>query len=176
MRNDAWQLGAHQAVVSIDESSVGPFHLVPAAVGGPQLIRVIHRLAPGATVVLYGNRGGGTDDFRLRDFFQAGAFNAHVIAFISTVPEEIRGEDLAILARLVADNRVRPQIGWTSDWMQTADALAAMARRAFPGKAVLTVSRSRPDPTRLPRPRTGSAGHEPSDNEEHDWSERRGSG
>jgi hypothetical protein len=82
--------------------------------------------------VLYGNRGGGTDDFRLRDFYQAGAFNARVMAFISTVPKGTKGEDLGILARLVADCRVRPQIGWTGDWIQTADALAAMARREFP--------------------------------------------
>ena len=138
-RNDARQLGAHQAVVSLDESSIGQFQLVLDAVGGPQLIQVIHHLAPGATVVLYGNRGGGTDDFRLRDFYQAGAYNARVIAFISTVPEETKGEDLDILARLVADNRLRPQIGWTGDWTQTADAFAAMARRAFAGKAVLRV-------------------------------------
>src|SRR5258708_8808058 len=98
MRNDAWQLGAHQAVVSIDESSVGPFHLVPAAVGGPQLIRVIHRLAPGATVVLYGNRGGGTDDFRLRDFFQAGAVNPHAYAFLRTEPPETTNAHLPLLA------------------------------------------------------------------------------
>jgi NADPH:quinone reductase-like Zn-dependent oxidoreductase len=138
-RNDARQLGAHQAVVSLDEHSGGPFHLVLDAVGGPQLTQVIHHLAPGATVVLYGNRGGGTDDFRLRHFYQAGAYNARVIAFISTVPEETKGEDLGILARLVADNRLRPQIGWTGDWTRTADALAALAQRAFPGKAVLTI-------------------------------------
>jgi NADPH:quinone reductase-like Zn-dependent oxidoreductase len=138
-RNGAQELGAHRAVVSLDEDSVGPFHLVLDAVGGPQLIQVIHRLMPGATIVLYGNRGGGTDDFRLRDFYRAGAFNARVIAFISTVPEETKGEDLAILARLIADNRLTPQIGWTGDWTQTADAFAAMAQRAFPGKAVLTI-------------------------------------
>jgi NADPH2:quinone reductase len=64
-RNDARQLDAHQAVVSLDESSARLFHLVQDAAGGLQLIRVIHGLAPGATVVLYGNRGGGTDDLRL---------------------------------------------------------------------------------------------------------------
>jgi NADPH:quinone reductase-like Zn-dependent oxidoreductase len=138
-RDDARQLGAHKAVVSLDETSAGPFHLVLDAVGGKQLIQVIRRLAPGASVVLYGNRGGGTDDFRLRDFYQAGAYNARVIAFISTVPEETKGEDLDILARLVAGNRLTPQIGWTGDWTQTAGAFAAMAQRAFPGKAVLTV-------------------------------------
>jgi NADPH:quinone reductase-like Zn-dependent oxidoreductase len=141
-RNDARQLGAHQAVVSLDEHSAGPFHLVLDAVGGPQLTQVIHHLAPGATVVLYGNRGGGTDDFRLRDFYQAGAYNARVIAFISTVPEDTKGEDLAILARLVADGTLRPHIGWTGDWTRTADALGALARRAFLGKAVLTIPRA----------------------------------
>jgi NADPH:quinone reductase len=69
----------------------------------------------------------------------AGAFNARVTAFISTVPEETKGADLAILARLVADGRLRPRIGWTADWTRTADAFAAMARREFRGKAVLTV-------------------------------------
>ena len=116
----------------------GGFHLVPDAVGGPRLKQVIHRLAPAATVVLYGNRGGGYDDFALREFYQAGAFNARVIAFISTVPEETKGEDLAILARLSADGRLRPQIGWTGEWTRTTDVLAALAQRAFT-KAVLTI-------------------------------------
>ena len=129
-------------MVSLDELSPddGPFHLVLDAVGGPQLTQVIRHLAPGASVVLYGGLGGGTDDFRLRDFDQAGAYNARVIAFISTVPDETKGEDLAILARLVADGRLRPQIGWTADWTRTADAFAAMARREFRGKAVLTIA------------------------------------
>jgi NADPH:quinone reductase len=90
-------------------------------------------------VVLYGGLGGGTDDFRLRDFYRAGAFNARVVAFISTVPDETKAEDLATLARLVAAGRLRPQIGWTADWTRTADAFAAMSRREFPGKAVLTI-------------------------------------
>ncbi len=62
-----------------------------------------------------------------------------VTVSISTVPGKTKGEDLGILARLVADNRLRPQIGWTADWTRTADALAALAQRAFPGKTVLTV-------------------------------------
>ena len=69
---------------------------------------MIRHLAPGASVVLYGGLGGGTDDCRLRDFYQAGAYNARVIAFISTIPDETKGEDLTILARLVDDGRLRP--------------------------------------------------------------------
>jgi hypothetical protein len=75
-------LGAHRAVVSL-----------------------------GATVVLYGNGGGGTDEFRLRGFCQAGAFNARIIGFISTVSEDTKGNELAILilARLVTGGRLVPQ-------------------------------------------------------------------
>jgi hypothetical protein len=39
----------------------------------------------------------------------------------------------------MADGRLRPQIGWTADWSRTAGAFGAMARREFPGKAVLTI-------------------------------------
>jgi NADPH:quinone reductase len=49
------------------------------------------------------------------------------------VPDPVR------LARLVADGRLTPQIGWIGDWTRTADAFAAMAKREFSGKAVLTI-------------------------------------
>ena len=99
----------------------------------------VRRAAPAAEIVLYGNRAGKQADFAFRDFYQAGAFNARVTAFLSIVPEGTKGADLALLAGLVADGRLRPRIGWTADWTRTADAFAAMARREFRGKAVLTV-------------------------------------
>jgi NADPH:quinone reductase len=99
----------------------------------------VHTLPHRADIVLYGNRGGSTSDIGLRDFYLAGAYNARVIGFVSTVPAETKGEDLAILARLIADGRLVPRIGWTGDWTQTAEAFAAMARREFRGKAVLLV-------------------------------------
>ena len=86
-----------------------------------------------------GTGPGSLADFAFRDFYQAGAFNARVTAFLSIVPEGTKGADLALLAGLVADGRLRPRIGWTADWTRTADAFAAMARREFRGKAVLTV-------------------------------------
>jgi NADPH2:quinone reductase len=124
---------------------LGPFHLVLDAVGGDVLMQAVRLAAPAAEIVLYGNRAGKAAEFALRDFYQVGAFNARVTAFISTVPEQTKGNDLAILAilvGLVADGRLRPRIGWTADWTRTADAFAAMARREFRGKAVLTVPAS----------------------------------
>lgn len=137
---DARELGAQLVTSSLGGSGLGPFHLVLDAVGGDVLMQAVRLAAPGAEIVLYGNRGGKAAEFALRDFYQAGAFNARVTAFISTVPEQTKGEDLAILAGLVADGRLRPRIGWTADWTRTADAFAAMARREFRGKAVLIVA------------------------------------
>ena len=76
-------------MVSLDAESAGPF---------PGL-RCCRRLAAhpgdtppgvGAPVVLYGNQGGA-EDFRLRDFYQAGAYNRRVIGFISTVSRGDQG-------------------------------------------------------------------------------------
>jgi NADPH2:quinone reductase len=136
---DARQLGAHVVTWSLDDAGLGPFHLVLDAMGGDVLMQAIRLAAPAAEIVLYGNRAGKPADFAFRDFYQAGAFNARVTAFLSIVPEETKGADLALLAGLVADGRLRPRIGWTADWTRTADAFAAMARREFRGKAVLTV-------------------------------------
>lgn len=108
---DARELGAQLVTSSLGGSGLGPFHLVLDAVGGDVLMQAVRLAAPGAEIVLYGNRGGKAAEFALRDFYQAGAFNARVTAFISTVPEQTKGEDLAILAGLVADGRLRPRIG-----------------------------------------------------------------
>lgn len=131
-------LGAHQVVTALDDS-LGPYHLVLEGVGGQLTAEAVHRLAPAATLVLYGGPGGATQ-LRLADFYYASAYNAKIVGFVSTVPDETKGEDLAILAGLVADGRLVPSIGWVADWTETAAAFDAMARRMYRGKAVLTVS------------------------------------
>jgi NADPH:quinone reductase-like Zn-dependent oxidoreductase len=74
----------------------------------------------------------------ISDFYRQ-AWNARIVGFISPVPEETKGEDLAILAGLVAVGRLRPRIGLTLGWEKTAEALAAFSRRGVRGKAVLTI-------------------------------------
>jgi NADPH2:quinone reductase len=134
---EARELGAHRVVTSLDDAT-GPFHLVLDGVGGPALRQAIGLLAPGATAAVYSSVAGATE-LTLSDFYRSGAYNAKVVGFVSTVPEETKGEDLAILAGLVADGRLRPGIGWVGEWTRTADAFTAMARREIRGKAVLTV-------------------------------------
>jgi hypothetical protein len=53
---------------------------------------------------------------------------------------QTKGEDMSILAGLVADGRLTPHIGLALYWSQTPETFERMAARAFRGKAVLTVS------------------------------------
>lgn len=132
---EALELGAHQVVSSLEDDALGPFHLVLDGVAGPLLTHAVRRLAPGATAVVYGGHNGPTE-LRLRDFASQG-WNGRVQGFISEHPEETKGEDLAILAGLVAEGRLRPVIGRTADWTATPQVFEAWAARAFRGKAVL---------------------------------------
>jgi NADPH:quinone reductase-like Zn-dependent oxidoreductase len=81
--------------------------------------------------------GRGPAEISISDFYSQ-AWNARIIGFVSPVPEETKGEDLAILAALVADGRLRPKIGLVLPWEQTAAAFTALTSRSFRGKAVLT--------------------------------------
>jgi len=133
---DAKDLGAHAVVVSPADG--GPYHLVLEGVGGAVFTAAVRRMVAGGTTVLYGGPAGASE-LRLRDFYADGAHNARIIGFVSTEPEQTKGEDLAILAGLMADGRLTPRIGWTSDWSRNADAFPGPGRRDIRGKAVLVI-------------------------------------
>jgi NADPH:quinone reductase len=135
---EARELGARHVVTTLQDPSLGPFHLVLDGVGGPQLADAVHRMAPGGVLVAYGRVGNAASQVSIGDFYRQ-AWNARIVGFISPVPEETKGEDLAILAGLVADGRLHPRIGLTLGWEKTAEALAALGRREVRGKAVLTI-------------------------------------
>jgi len=135
---EARELGARHVVTTLQDSSLGPFHLVLDGVGGPQLAQAVHHMAPGATLAAYGRVGNAASQVSISDFYRQ-AWNARIVGFVSPVPEETKGEDLAILAGLVADGRLHPRIGLTLGWEKTAEAFAALSRREVRGKAVLTI-------------------------------------
>ena len=135
---EAQDLGAHRVKTDLDAVDLGPFHLVLDGVGGDLTARAIRRMAPEGKLAWFGNIGGPAQ-LELSDFFRhAQAWNAQIVGFISPVPEATLGEDLAILADLVADGRLRPLIGLTLDWTKTPQAFEALTQRGFRGKAVLT--------------------------------------
>lgn len=130
-------LGAHRVVTTLEDTTLGPFHLVLEGVGGDTLAAAVRHVKPGGHVAWYGNPGRRTTEISIADFYAQG-WNAHIVGFISPDPEQTKGEDLAILARLVADGRLTPLIGLALDWRRTAEVFDQMAARAFRGKAVLT--------------------------------------
>jgi NADPH:quinone reductase len=75
----------------------------------------LHRKAPGATLAAYGRVGNETSAISISDFYRQ-AWNARIVGFISPVPDETKGEDLAILTRLVANGHLRPRISLVLGW------------------------------------------------------------
>lgn len=135
--DEARALGA-QAVTWDLEDETGdaqPFDLVLDGVGGEVLRAAVHRLAPGATVAMYGTVGGPTE-LGLGDFRSAP--QSRVVGFFHHVPQDEKGRDLGTLAALVADGRLTPRLGVTRDWEDLPAVLDAMRNRDVRGKAVLT--------------------------------------
>jgi NADPH:quinone reductase-like Zn-dependent oxidoreductase len=134
---EARELGAEQVVTSLGDEALGPFHVVLDGVGGRLLRDSVHRLAPGGVVATYGTLEGpaeiGFPDFR-------SAPNGSVVGLSHAIPQDGKGADLAVLAGLVADGRLRPRLGEVRGWEQTREVLDAMAARRVRGRAVLTVA------------------------------------
>lgn len=126
-------LGADRVIWAIDDET-GRFAVVLDGVGGPVLKSAVQRLSPGGVAVTYGTVGGEAH-LGLGDFRQAPL--ARVVGFFHSVPEERKGEDLGILANLVAGGRLRPQLGAMENWQQTRVVLDELRDRRIRGKAVL---------------------------------------
>src|SRR6266536_1401830 len=130
-------LGADDVVTEIGED-IGPFDLVVDGVGGSVLVDAIHRLAPGGLATAYGLAGAERSQIAFFDFNNAQPGGRLEGFRIYTTGEETFGEDLATLARMIADGRLNPQLGVVRDWSRTVEAVDALRSRQATGKVVLT--------------------------------------
>jgi len=131
----AADLGAARVIWAFDDTT-GPYDVVLDGVGGPVLQAAVQHMAPGGVAVAYGTMAGPAE-LGLSDFRPAPL--ARIVGFFHHLPEETKGEDLAILAALVADGRLRPQLGVTRDWEHTREVLGLLRDGQVRGKAVLTL-------------------------------------
>jgi NADPH:quinone reductase-like Zn-dependent oxidoreductase len=130
-------LGAARVVLG-SEALAGPFELVMEGVGGPSLERSVRALAPGGIVVLYGGASGAPAAITLGHF--SGRPGARVQGFfVFETGEETFGSDVAYLARLIGQGRLRAEIGLEVSWRELGRATAALRDRQVNGKVVLTV-------------------------------------
>lgn len=131
-------LGA-DAIVHDIEDAVGRFDLILESAGGTSLEASIGLLAPGGTIAMYGNSSNTSAQFSFGDF--RGRAGARIVAFFvyeSGEPPTF-GEDLRLLAGMVADGSLHPQIGYEAPWTEANTVFEALASREVNGKAVLLV-------------------------------------
>jgi NADPH:quinone reductase-like Zn-dependent oxidoreductase len=126
------------AVVDALGDDTGPFDVVLDGVGGSILVDAIHHLAPGGTVVAYGRASGHHSELSFIDFARA-PLGSLMGFFIYATDTATFGEDLGVLAGMIADGSLRPEAGLELDWDDTRAAVDALRRREVTGKVVLTI-------------------------------------
>lgn len=116
----------------------GPFDLILESVGGPSLAASLHAVADDGNVVVFGNSSGEDAPLSFRDFRGARA-SVRGFHVYQSGDHPTFGEDLSLLASLIASRNLQPQIGYQGSWEDPRPALDALRDREIEGKAVLRV-------------------------------------
>jgi NADPH2:quinone reductase len=132
------ELAATEIVTDIADAR-GDYDVVIDSIGGEVFSAAWRHLRPHGLFVWMGqaSRRAPTIDF----FDWAGGTNATLRKFLYSDSEIPDGDDLATLVRLVAADRLHPEIGLVADWATTAEVLDALLTRRIAGNAVLEVTR-----------------------------------
>ncbi|KQV18758.1 MULTISPECIES: zinc-binding dehydrogenase [unclassified Kitasatospora] len=131
-------LGAAAVVPEVDDAQ-GTFDLVLESTGGKNLPSALCRLAPRGQLVWFGQASREPAVLDFFDFF-AGPVSATVRHFSYADVDEPDAADLETLVRLVAEDRLHPELGRTADWQHTPGVLADLRDRRIRGNAVLSIS------------------------------------
>jgi NADPH:quinone reductase-like Zn-dependent oxidoreductase len=126
-----------RVVHSLDDAR-GPFHVVLESVGGPSTARALALLRPRGQLIWFGQASREPAQLDFFRFFD-GPESATVRHFHYEHFDEPYDADLAALVRLVAENRLHPEIGRLADWRHTAQTLNDLHDRRIAGNAVLTI-------------------------------------
>jgi NADPH:quinone reductase-like Zn-dependent oxidoreductase len=132
------ELGATDVVFDLDGLE-GRFDLILESSGGRSFEAGIRLVAPGGRVVVFGNSSDTPATISFSDF--RGHAGAQIIAFFvyeSGEPPTF-GEDLRLLADLIADDKLHPSIGLETPWTEANEVFEAVWGRQVNGKAVLLV-------------------------------------
>jgi NADPH:quinone reductase-like Zn-dependent oxidoreductase len=131
-------LGAAEVVNDIAAAN-GQFDLILESVGGESLETAIALVAARGTVVVFGNSSNTEAKLSFADFVgKPGARIEAFFVYASGEPPPF-GEDLGLLADLVARGSLHPQIGLEVIWTDANEAFQALHNREVNGKTVLLV-------------------------------------
>lgn len=123
-------------VVSDIATATGPFDVVLESVGGDVFVSALTLLAPGGTVIWFGE--ASRQPIQLDFFALLGVTPFTLHHFPHWVSDRTDGEDLVELVRLVTADALHPELGRVADWAETATVLRDLANRKIRGNAVLT--------------------------------------
>ena len=133
------ELGASELVTSI-ETQGPPFDLILESVGGPSLAAAFARVAPGGTIVSFGNSSNEPTTFDVRPFFLRGRAKLYgFIIFDEVEHTPFAPAGLAYLASLIARGVLRTEVASVRSWTEAAASLAELRDRKVNGKAVLRI-------------------------------------
>ena len=134
-----YDLGASALVANIQEAE-GLFDLILESAGGSSLAGAVSKVAPGGTIVVFGNSSREQTPISFPNF--AGHAGARLLAFFiyeSGTPASM-GVDLAKLVSLVAAGKLTPEIGLEDSWHNVYRATTALRERKVNGKAVFHIN------------------------------------
>jgi NADPH:quinone reductase-like Zn-dependent oxidoreductase len=133
------ELGASEVVVGVP--SEGAFDVVLESVGGATLSQALGVVAPGGSVVSFGNSAQEATTFNVSDFYRR--HGARLIGYylFGDIDHSGGADDaLGALVTMLAVGHLDPQISLELPWNRLADAAAALMNRTVNGKAVLTLT------------------------------------
>ncbi|MDH6132405.1 NADPH2:quinone reductase [Kitasatospora sp. MAA4] len=128
-----------QVLSGYDRPPAEPVDILLDSVGGEVFSQGYRQLTRGATAVVFGN----TERAELRlpaDWGHARpGVRLEYLFLLDEICRRPAGADLALLARLVQDGRLDPQVGVLAGWTDAAGAIQALLDRRVNGKVVLSV-------------------------------------
>src|SRR3954465_9890275 len=124
-------------VRSAAEAPDGPFDLILESAGGASLDAALARVAPGGTVLIFGNSSREPSTIAFTAFF--GHEEATIRTYFSARHEADAGRLLAVLLDLLSADRLHVEVGFEGSWDRLNEAMDGLSERRFPGKAVLTI-------------------------------------
>jgi NADPH2:quinone reductase len=132
------ELGAADVVEGI-ENAQGRYALILESGGGASLSHALRLVESKGTIVVYGNSSTEPSTISFADF--RGAQNARIQSFFyfTCEAEDRFVPDLALLASLIAEGKLRPVIGAERSWRDFAEVAEALRTRTIAGKAVFQV-------------------------------------
>lgn len=128
---------AETIIYDIDQAQ-GRFALILEAVGGGSLATAIAHIEARGTVVIFGNSSGEPTAISFRDFAEHPNARIQSFSYFTSEAEERFAPDLALLAGLVGDGSLKPQLV-ESSWREVARVGAELRDRHIAGKAVFRV-------------------------------------